>query len=366
MTMKGEPQMTDIGATLPQQAAAAAPARLQDVAREAGVSLATVDRVLNGRPGVRERTVQRVQAVVQRLAYRPDPSAARLARPHPFRLAFLLPEGNNSFVAMLRAELEALAPWLAERRARAQVALADEFQPAQAAAAIQRLAGQCDAAVLMCQDHPLVRHAIEALAASGVVVVTLVSDVPTPGRAHFVGIDNVAAGRTAGTLVGRFVPRPMQGRAKIGVVLGSPWLRDHAERLFGFQQLLAAEHPHVEVLAPLEGQDRSELTEALVRELLAREPELAGLYSIGAGNPGIDAGLKAAGAAGRVVWVCHELTPQARIALLDGTAAAVINQSAAHEMRSACRVALARLGHERLLPDQERVRIDIFLKDNLP
>lgn len=345
---------------------AVAPVRLQDVAREAGVSLATVDRVLNGRAGVRDRTVQKVQAVVQRLAYRPDPSAARLARPRPWRLAFLLPEGHNSFVDMLRAELQSLAPWLAERRAQARVVLADEFQPVKAAAAIQRLAEDCDAAVLMCQDHPLVRHAIEELAAAGVTVVTLVSDVPVKGRAHFVGIDNVAAGRTAGTLLGRFIPRPHQGKAKVGVVLGSRWLRDHAERLFGFQQVLGAEHPHIVPLEPLEGQDRSDLTEPLVRELLAREPDLAGLYSIGAGNRGIDAALKAAGAAGRVVWVCHELTPHARLALLDGTASAVINQSAAHEMRSACRVALAHLGRERLLADQERVRIDVFLKDNLP
>lgn len=350
----------------PPDLPAALPVRLQDVAREAGVSLATVDRVLNGRAGVRERTVQKVQEVVQRLAYSPDPSAARLARPRPWRLAFVLPEGHNSFVAMLRAELQALAPWLGERRAQASVVLADEFQPAQAAGVIQRLAGECDAAVLMCQDHPLVRHAIEELAATGVTVVTLVSDVPVKGRAHFVGIDNVAAGRTAGTLLGRFIAPPRHGKAKVGVVLGSRWLRDHAERLFGFQQVLGAEYPHIEPLAPLEGQDRSDLTEPLVRELLAREPDLAGLYSIGAGNRGIDLALKSAGAAGRVVWVCHELTPHARLALLDGTAAAVINQSAAHEVRSACRVALAHLGRERLLADQERVRIDVFLKENLP
>jgi uncharacterized protein with von Willebrand factor type A (vWA) domain len=84
---------------------------------------------------------------------------ARLAQ-----ATFASPAGQG-FLAMLRAELEGLAPWLGERRARAHVVLADEFQPVKAAAAIQRLAGQCDAAVLMCQDHPLVRHAIEELAA---------------------------------------------------------------------------------------------------------------------------------------------------------------------------------------------------------
>lgn len=57
----------------------------------------------------------------------------------------------------------------------------------------------------------------------------------------YVGIDNVAAGRTAGNLLGRFVGVGRDGR--VGIMLGSHALRDHAERLFGFQQVLAAEHP---------------------------------------------------------------------------------------------------------------------------
>jgi LacI family transcriptional regulator len=191
----------------------------------------------------------------------------------------------------------------------------------------------------------------------------LVSDVPSSKRDHFVGIDNVAAGRTAATLLGRFIgPRP----GRVGVVLGSRALRDHAERLFGFEQVMATEHPHLQLLPPFEGHDDSQRTELLVAKLLKRDPALAGLYSIGAGNRGIQAALAASGRAEHVVWVCHELTPHARRALLEGVADAVINQDPGHEVRSACRLALARLSGERVLPDQERIHIDIFLKDNLP
>jgi LacI family transcriptional regulator len=345
----------------------AAPVRLDDVAREAGVSLATVDRVLNGRAGVRDRTVQRVQAAVERLAYRPDPAAARLARQRPWRLAFVLPQGTNSFVDMLRAELERLAPWLADQRAQAVVTQADAFAPQAMADALAALHGACDAAVVMAQDHPLVRDAIDGLADAGVCVVTLVSDVPARGRVHFVGIDNVAAGRTAGSLLGRFLGRPAgPAPARVGIVMGSQALRDHAERLFGFQQVMRAEHGGLELLPPIEGHDRSDLTEPRVRELLQESPGLVGLYSIGAGNRGIHAALQARQAAGRVLWVCHELTPHARRALLEGAASAVIHQSPAHEVRSACRVALARLAREPLIADQERIRIEIYLKDNLP
>ena len=104
----------------------------------------------------------------------------------------------------------------------------------------------------------------------------------------------------------------------------------------------------------------------MVTKLLQREAGLVGLYSIGAGNRGIQAALERSGRAANIVWICHELTPHARKALLTGVADAVINQDAGHEVRSACRLALAALSGERVLPDQERIRLDIFLRDNMP
>lgn len=338
-------------------------ATLHDVARVAGVSLATVDRVLHDRGGVRSRTIERVQSVVERLGYRPDPAAARLARKSVARLVFVLPSGTNTFVDMLDKQVQAVAPWLAEQRASAVVQRADVFSPEALARDLAALRGRCDAAVVMGLDHPRVRAAIDDLVAHGVVVVTLVSDVPASRRSRFVGIENVTAGRTAATLLGRFVG-PRAG--SVGIVLGSRALRDHAERLFGFEQVMGTEHAHLKLLPPIEGHDLSQRTEPLVTKLLQRTPDLVGLYSIGAGNRGIQAALERSGRAEHIVWICHELTPHARQALLTGVADAVINQDAGHEVRSACRLALAALSGERVLPDQERIRIDIFLRDNMP
>jgi LacI family transcriptional regulator len=120
------------------------------------------------------------------------------------------------------------------------------------------------------------------------------------------------------------------------------------------------------MLPVIEGHDSSVRTEPLVNELLQREPDLVGLYSIGAGNRGIQAALERSGRASSIVWICHELTPHARMALLSGVADAVISQDAGHEVRSACRLALAALSGERVLVDQERIRLDILLRDNMP
>ncbi len=338
-------------------------ASLHDVARTAGVSLATVDRVLHGRAGVRADTVAHVQAVVQRLGYRPDPAAARLARKTRARLVFVLPSGTNTFVDMIDSQVHALMPWLNEQRAVASIQRADAFSPEALAHHLAGLRGRFEAVVVMGVDHPLVRAAIDDLVAHDVVVLTLVSDVPASRRSRFIGIDNVTAGRTAASLLGRFVG---SRAGSVGIVMGSRALRDHADRLFGFEQVMKGEHDHLRLLPVIEGHDSTKRTDPLVTELLRREPDLVGLYSIGAGNRGIQAALERSGRASSIVWVCHELTAHARKALLTGVADAVINQDAGHEVRSACRLALAALSGEHVLPDQERIGVDIFLRDNMP
>ena len=336
---------------------------LLDVAREAGVSLATVDRVLHGRSGVRERTAAQVHAVVQRLGYMPDLAAARLARGRDHKLCVVLPAGTNSFVSLLGEQVRSIGNWLGEQRAQADIETVDRFSPPALARHLAALSGRFDAVLVMALDHPQVRAAIDDLVDQGTLVITLVSDVPSSRRQHFVGIDNVAAGRTAATLLARSM-HPAKGR--VGLVLGSLSLRDHAERLFGFQQVMASEYPQYQLLPPIEGQDLSSRTEPLMQRLLKREPGLVGLYSIGAGNRGIAQALTASGRSGAIAWVCHELTPHTRRALVDGVAQAVINQDAGHEVRSACRLALAALSGQRVLAEQERIRIDIFVRDNLP
>src|SRR5579872_4056139 len=100
-------------------------ARLDDVAREAGVSTATVDRVINKRAGVREPTAARVEAAIRKLGYRPDPLAARLARNRVLRFCYLLPAGANPFMANLGQEAKRVESWLDSRRASVEAFFVD-------------------------------------------------------------------------------------------------------------------------------------------------------------------------------------------------------------------------------------------------
>ncbi|WP_284416235.1 LacI family DNA-binding transcriptional regulator [Bradyrhizobium sp. SSBR45R] len=338
-------------------------ATLEDVARTAGVSLATVDRVINRREGVRAKTVARVEAAVAKLGYRADVAAARLARGQSFRFAFVLPTGGNSFMTHLTEQVRHTADWLAGQRGFIDILHVDVFDPDLLAGALETLSPAYHGVAVIALDHPRVRAAIDDLTTRGVAVVTLVSDAPSSRRLHYVGIDNPAAGRTAATLMGRY----LGGReGTVAVIAGSLALRDHAERQFGFHQILSSEYPQLRALPPLEGRDDSARTRELTAALLVRHPDLRGIYCCGAGNRGIADALEASGRAREVVWITHELTDHTRRFLVRGTCDAIINQDPGHEARSAARVLLAHCAGEPISPDQERIRIDIFLRDNLP
>jgi LacI family transcriptional regulator len=339
------------------------PLTLRDIARQAGVSLATVDRVLHNRPGVRPDTVRRVKEAVERNAFQPHVAAAELARGRSRRFAFVMPSGSNPFMQEIEAYLGEMSAWLAARRLAVELVATDVFDAAVLAARLESLVGDFDGVAVVALDHPSVRAAINDLVDGGTKVVTLVSDVPSSRRHHYIGIDNIAAGRTAGALIGRLVgPKP----GKIAVVAGSQSLRDHAERIFGFNQVMASEYPQLDVLPIVEGRDDDGRSEQLTTKLLADHPDIVGLYNAGAGTPGVAKALIETGRAGQMVFVGHDVTMITRKLLLQGMMDAVISQNPGHEARAAVRVLLALARGEPILSEQEQIRIDIVMRDNLP
>jgi LacI family transcriptional regulator len=336
-------------------------ATIEDVADKAGVSIATVDRVLNGRAQVRPKNAKLVEAAVRALNYQPDRLAARLAKGSEYRFCFVLPKGDNIFMRGLEREIHEHARHLESERVQADILYTDVFDPQALAATLRDLPGY-DGVAVVALDHPKVREAIADLSAQGIAIVTLVSDVPGSARAHFVGIDNSAAGRTAATLMGRY----LGGRTgTVGIIAGSLSLRDHAERHFGFAQVMQQEYPALDLLPVAEGRDNAGRNQSLVSDLLKRHADLVGIYNIGAGPEGIIAALETANRQ-NTVFATHELNHITRKGLLDGTVDVVIAQDPGHEIRSAMRVLMAKCDRAPIIDAMERISIDIFVRDNLP
>ncbi len=337
---------------------------INDIARVAEVSLATVDRVLNSRPGVRDKTVQKVHKAIADLGYVRDTAAANLARGRVYNFVFVLPSNSNEFIASLVGQIEQLAASLRRERTRLSYVRVAAFDPVALAEAIDRIdASTVDGVAIFGPETPSVRDSVAHLKANGVTVVSLVADVPSSERDHYIGVDNVAAGRTAAQLLGRFVG-PQE--ASILVLTGSMLARDHLERRLGFDEVMARDFPHLNILASLEGRDDPDLIERLLPTTLAENPNVIGVYSSAAGNEGLLRYLVTCKRQDRPIVVAHELTPLSRQALLDGLFDAIISQDSGHLVRSAVRVMRATRDAIPINTAQERIRIDVYLKENMP
>lgn len=214
----------------------------------------------------------------------------------------------------------------------------------------------------MAPETPQVRDAIVRLKDEGLSVVTLVSDLPNAPRDHFIGIDSLAAGRTAALLAGRF----LNGEGEILVATNSLRSRDSLERRLGFDQVMAEEFPGLRVLPSIESYDDPRRMEAVVHDVVRARPRLVGVYSMGSGNAGLLEALRRSGRLDELVVVAHELTDVTRKALLRGEVAAVIAQNVGHLVRSALRVLRALCDGQAIFEAQERIRIEIVLRENLP
>ena len=161
---------------------------LIDIAREAGVSSATVDRVLNNRPGVRTRTREVVTEVARRMGYIASNGGVAPADDTRLAFDFVLPAGTNSFIEELRQQLHQQGNAL--RDITATVHSIEGFNPFTLAEKLKELEGRSSGVGVVGIDHPAVREAMRSLAKSGTPVITLISDIHHVPRAGYVGIDD--------------------------------------------------------------------------------------------------------------------------------------------------------------------------------
>ncbi|WP_420413837.1 LacI family DNA-binding transcriptional regulator [Roseibium sp.] len=336
---------------------------VHDIAREAGVSLSTVDRVLNGRTDVRPKNAERVKAAVQKLGYVRDTNAANLAKQKRYRFLFILPEGPNHFIETIDAAVDGLIGSPLADRTDIQKLFVNVGDPHAVAARLSFLKPEeLDGVALMVPETPQVRDAITHLKEAGARVVALVSDLPNSQCDHFVGIDNFSAGRTAGALLGRFLRNET---GKILVVTNSMTSRDSIERRFGLDEVLMRDFPQIHALPTIEFYDDPQRIQQTLKAAFTSYQDIVGVYSMGSGNAVMLEALRGCVDDNRLVIVAHDLTAVTRQALLDGEVDAVITQNVGHLVRSALRVLRAKCDGAEILEAQEQIRVEITMRENL-
>ena len=328
--------------------------KVREIAQQAGLSEATVDRVLNDRPGVREATRAEVLQAIEDL----EKQRAQLRLNGRRFLLDVVMQTPRRFSDAFRAAVEAELPAFAPAMLRARFHLWESGSTDQMVETLARIKGS-HGVVLKAQDEPEVAEAVDRLVAAGVPVVTYTTDIPASGRCAYVGIDNHGAGVTAAYLMDQWLG---EAPGDVLITLSRTVFRGEAEREVGFRTALRKSGRRIVEVSDSDGIDAT--NERLVFDALQRHPDVAAVYSVGGGNTATVAAFTELRRACRV-FIAHDLDSDNRRLLREGHISAVLHNDLRADARLAMRLILQQ---HRALPSEPArpVPIQVITPYNLP
>jgi LacI family transcriptional regulator len=328
------------------------PFRIKEIAVQAGLSEATVDRVLNHRGMVRADTTAQVQQAIADL----ERQRSQLQLGGRTFMVDVVIQAPQRFSGAVRTALEEELPLLRPAVVRSRFHLRESGEPAESVAVLDRIAQRgSHGVILKAPDAPDVTAAAARLARAGIPVVTLVTDLPGSDRVAYVGVDNRAAGATAAYLLGLALGREP---GSILVSVSSSSFRGEEEREMGFRTAMRVAHPDRALVEISETDGLDQALRARVAAALGAHPDIVAVYSIGGGNT---ATLEAFDAAGRecLAFVAHDLDQDNRRLLGERRITAVLHHDLNQDLRRACHLIVqanrARPGPIRSVPSAVQI-----------
>lgn len=335
-----------------------------DLAKAAGVGISTIDRVLNGRARVRPSTSRRVLEAAEKIGFYAEGTIrARIVEGRPTcHLGFLLLQNDTRFYDNLAHELRAAAIGFDAAKVTVDIDYLTDLAPDVVAAKIVATGKRAKVVGVVATQHPVIARAIEHLREKGVLTFALLSEVSAQCSVGYIGCDNWKVGRTAGWAISTICKKP----GKIAIFVGNHRYRCQELNEIAFRAYLRELAPDFEILEPCSTWEDNEVAEKLTHELLASEPDLAGLYVAGGGLGGVIKALRKTRRKHDLVTIGCQITDTTRSALTDGILKFVISNPVKAIAREAIFAMTSAVAHgpDNLLPSIA-VPMDVFTPENV-
>lgn len=305
---------------------------VKEVALQAGVSTATVDRVLNNRPNVKHQTRQRVLRAIAELERLQD----SLNLPGERFLIDVVVEAPDRFAQVVRSAVEAEAASFLPTVFRPRFHMRQAWGASELVARLKRIGhGGTKGILLKARDLPQVRGSVAELAKGNVPCATLVTDLLGSDRVAYAGMDNIQAGRTAAFLMSKFLSK------EAGVVLAISShddFRGEGDRIQSFHQAIGEKRSQLLCRHISGGYGLNDSTYQQVGRLLESGINIIGIYSSSGGNRAILSAFEDRSIPLPII-IGHDLDEENTKLLLDRKLDAVI----VHDLRQDIRFAFSKI-----------------------
>lgn len=298
---------------------------VSEIADLAKVGVATVDRVLNNRPGVREKTRTKVLGALEKLGQARSGTAS-------LKIALFCDSGESFNLAMANA-VQHVNGSIAAISVQATFVTTSLLNPNTFGLEIEQAAASSHGVVAVTREHPAINRAIRKLRSQGIPVVCLTTDLPSSRRSAYIGNDQYAAGSVAALLIGNALPRERQSI----LLVTSMAFRCQKDREMGFRRVLRTDFPYLKIDERVISDDKPETTcEQLIRYFEASGHPSA-IYNVAGANRGVARALESVAQQDSCIFVGHELTNHSRNLLETGVMDYCISHDFAGELTAAVR-----------------------------
>ncbi|MER9626617.1 MULTISPECIES: LacI family DNA-binding transcriptional regulator [unclassified Mesorhizobium] len=297
---------------------------IRDLAIAAGVSTATVNRILSGSVSVRPKTIQRVQSAAEEIGFYgigAIDNRARQISPH-YRLGFLLQQSTRDLYQLFGKKIVAACRDRRDEVIEPVIDFVDLLTPETISSRLVALGESCDAVAVVAADHPIIGQAIRSLKEIGKPVVSYITDQSAPERAAYVGTDNWKLGRTAAFLI----TQTTHGPGRIAVFIGNHRYQCQDVADASFRSYLREHAPRLTVEESRPTHEESSEAYRMVAELLKATDDLVGILIVGGGITGVLRALREATLEKRsgIKLVCRDIGPETRKGLSEGLITAAL------------------------------------------
>ena len=332
---------------------------IKEIAAQAGISTATVDRAINKRAHVSPQTKVRVTRALKELE-----NQEMLLSATGRRLFFdFIVEAPERFSSEVHNALNTAAPEIGNAVCRSRFIANEYLSDDDLIDLLKKIKTRGSHGVcLKVRDTPRINRAINDLGVSGVPIVTLVTDVKDIKKLAYVGLDNPGAGKTAAYLIEKVLGNQS---ATVLTTQSNKFFAGETDRENSFEKLIKKNTPEIKILKIKGGGGLGRPTESLVYDAVQNLNAVDGVYSMGGGNRSIISALDNLGFKPKI-FIAHDLDKDNRELLIQKKLHFVLNHDLVKDLRQVFNSFLYNLGLSTPQPYYVLSDVNVITPFNIP